>query len=95
MNNKLNDTTMKHTKGDWKVLGESVGNYISVGTDQQQICKVNWGKEDTDYDFANAKLIASAPEMLKVLKIVQEYFLKIDNKHCDHRITEAIKKATE
>ena len=57
----------RHTQGEWKIKGESYGNYISVGTDQQQVCKVNWGKEDTEYDFANAKLIASAPELLNSL----------------------------
>jgi len=51
---------LKHTQGEWKALGESYGNYISVGTDKQTVCRVPWGKEDTEYDNANAKLIAEA-----------------------------------
>lgn len=49
---------------NWKILGESIGNYISVGTKKKQVCKVNWGEND----FENAKLIAAAPQMLKALE---------------------------
>ena len=53
----------------WDIIGESYENYISVGTDKKQVCKVNWG----DGDFENAKLIAAAPEMFNRLKDVQEF----------------------
>lgn len=55
---------LKHTPGPWKIKGESHGNYITVGTENQTVCKVNWGKTDTDYDFYNAKLISQAPQLL-------------------------------
>ena len=65
---------MKHTKGEWKILGQSDNHYISVGIEgteehsPKQICKVNWGEGD----FENACLITSAPDLLAACEVVLE-----------------------
>jgi len=64
---------MKHTNGPWKIEGETVKTAISSGC--KHIAMVNYfdrGSGDPrsiskDEHEANARLIASAPEMLEVL----------------------------
>jgi len=70
------DNNMKHTKGKWEVK-ESDGVLTIVCTDlngrKYYIADVN-GDSDFEPTYrANASLIASAPEMLKVLKAVNKY----------------------
>lgn len=88
------------TQGEWKIT--KIGSYsFSInGINNRPIVSINSSKYKSmrmpiEEAEANAKLIASAPEMLEMLKIVKEHFLKMDNGHCDHRITEVINKATE
>ena len=92
---------MKHTKGEWDkrktyYIGfNSERCYFSdihenVITNSKLICKV-WGKtkeECTEY----AKLIASAPELLKAL---QELHHASWEKGCSAQLSEELKKAKQ
>jgi len=97
----------KHTPGPWKVKinahpttdGSSWG---WVGQDKirqlDEIPGVNVTWEEGRASEANAKLIAAAPDMLKALEFVREYFLKNDRTPYQHLayelINSVIKKAT-
>lgn len=66
---------MKHTKGKWTVeniecIASNGGCYVvdKDGEDLAKVCGVN------EEAIANANLIASAPEMLEMLKYTLKYF---------------------
>ena len=61
----------KHTKGKWEVeiCGEALATYI-VTKDNENIAQLSWtvfGADREEID-ANARLIASAPELLEACK---------------------------
>ena len=69
---------MKHTAGPWTVSGHHVDNgRIQIGSQKDYICELYWEPNDeiskaanwTEAE-ANAKLIASAPDMLETLKLL-------------------------
>lgn len=66
---------MKHTKGPWHVQ-DNDGAYCMVrgkpedGHNGQSIAKV-W-LQDTDFNDANARLIAAAPDLLEALVVAQQ-----------------------
>ena len=64
-----------HTPGPWEVFESHAGLYVIDSAEQGAICKIEWCLEDE----ANARLIASAPEMLAVLKRLCEEFGVDDN----------------
>ena len=53
-----------YTPGPWEVFASHAGLYVIDSAEQGAICKLEWCLEAE----ANARLIASAPEMLAVLK---------------------------
>ena len=53
-----------HTPGPWEAFASHAGLYVIDSAEQGAICKIEWCLEDE----ANARLIASAPEMLVALK---------------------------
>jgi len=53
-----------HTPGPWEVFESHTGIYILDSAEQAAVCKLEWCLEAE----ANARLIASAPELLAVLK---------------------------
>ena len=53
-----------HTPGPWEVFDSHAGLYVIDSAEQSAVCKLEWCLEAE----ANARLIASAPEMLAVLK---------------------------
>lgn len=53
-----------HTHGPWEAFASHAGLYVIDSAEQGAICKIEWCLEDE----ANARLIASAPELLSVLK---------------------------
>jgi hypothetical protein len=61
----------KHTPGLWKVGDEAEGLWVYVDPNQNVICDIV-GRNDphimTDEDYANAYLIAAAPELLGALE---------------------------
>lgn len=93
----------KYTNGKWvihtntnnKKLNEPLR--LHIYSDKRYICDVK--SEDVDNDLehqANAILIASSPELLQALILVQKSFKQFQNFPSVCRIVdEAIKKATE
>lgn len=74
----------KHTQGKW-ILNKD--NSISVGTELvAQICSANNNEQKQN---ANAKLMASAPELLEALIDALEWIPK----DCQKTFKEVIKKA--
>ena len=53
-----------HTPGPWEVFESHTGHWVMDSAEQGAVCKLEWCLEAE----ANARLIASAPEMLSVLK---------------------------
>ena len=88
---------MKHTKGNWKVSKLKIDRFkiISIIDNEEgfETIAVTNSHLDEIEEEANAKLIASAPEMLDTLIMLKKHFLDMDGA-CDHRISEAIAKAT-
>ena len=80
--------TNKHTPGPWKIIGEDsldgipyieISNSINPSPEFRNICHVQpdiTGDEFiitlSEQDHANAQLIASAPELLEALEMIQE-----------------------
>ena len=64
-----------HTPGPWEVFDSHSGIYILDSAEQAAVCKLEWCLEAE----ANARLIASAPELLSVLKRLCSKFGVDDN----------------
>lgn len=88
----------KHTKGPWEL---NKYNSICSTETQKQIC-IKGGismtmNDNADVELANAKLIASAPELLEALilanKLITGWIPAESENHL--KIKNAIKKATE
>lgn len=95
----------KHTKGEWIIEERTHGFYVCSGYKGFVIADVT-GDEithfigNTDEAKANAKLIASAPEMLKELQHIVERIntVRPNDAFCQalrDRANEVIAKATE
>lgn len=92
----------KHTKGEWEVNGNGVfprGRSNNICTVSRQVYDLNSNgtfKSDEE-SFANAQLIASAPELLDGCELFLEYLKrKGDTKSVMYNsIQLLIKKATE
>ena len=59
------------TKGEWKVINIELFDYstCAVGNDKTSVCHLFYeGRTITDEAKANAKLIATAPELLEALQ---------------------------
>jgi len=103
----------KHTKGEWKAEQRNDWPYgFSIKAGKDTICDVDpWEYSTTDKSpedvynresnnslQANAKLIAAAPDMLKVLRTLKSHHPDIYIQRPDYLRIEcdkAIKKATE
>lgn len=83
-------TEVKHTPGPWNMGYKDLGGksicYKVYGGDNQEISTV--GRWDSVGDEANARLIASAPDLLKVCKEIYKILPVADPKWI-----EIIKKA--
>lgn len=86
----------KHTQGKWILAG---GNCIvpehQKGCLIANICSADNNESE---EKANAKLIASAPEMLELLnmiKIALDVSTEVDRKYWSKKIDNLIKQATE
>ena len=85
----------KHTKGKWIVDGDVVSN------GDRYICQINYN-EDSKEEEANAKLIASAPELLEALNLLMNVisrnskFAELSelDQNTMEKVQEAIKNAT-
>ena len=69
---------IKHSMGPWKVLHHTApqhdGDRAVYAPGNKLICEMNGGPNDDSETLANARLIASAPELLKALKRVSHAF---------------------
>ena len=64
------------TKGEWKVINIELFDYstCAVGNDKTSVCHLFYeGRTITDEAKANAKLIATAPELLEALQTLVFY----------------------
>lgn len=72
---EMNSTTQtQHTPGPWEVIVPPTISGDSrwvMGPDEKPIAQINWGREQ-DERFANARLIASAPDLLAALEAADE-----------------------
>lgn len=101
----------KHTQGKWQQshrITDDEGNYSTeVYTDDTVICTLDWaghkqkdGKTTTSRREANAKLIASAPELLASCIFLIESLGDLSSltgmqSQAHHKARLAIEKATE
>jgi len=82
---------MNHKTGPWKITVQPKG-WIFIGTDERQ--KLATVLVDCEEDKANARLIATAPELLEALDIVLHYLERdFDMSGNDDRITGALQLA--
>lgn len=59
----------KHTPLPWEIEVINGGKDILINSKKRHIAKIIWyGMEKDEFDDANARLIAAAPELLEVLK---------------------------
>lgn len=69
---------MKHTKGSWVAyenISEFKTGYVGVETDDgDRIYEREVYKSTYENEFANAALIAAAPELLEALKSLCDWF---------------------
>jgi hypothetical protein len=96
-----------HTKGAWHI-GEGNGEgsifadsgrtrFESGGTTLYPICEINNGWNEAE-DAANARLIATAPELLEALRVAESelrYHAATRNSEALTIVRAAIQKATE
>ena len=66
---------MSHIPGPWEVFDSHTGLWVMDSAEQGAICKLEWCLEAE----ANARLIASAPELLDALKRLCSKFGVDDN----------------
>ena len=92
---------MKHTPGPWRVDdGRILGNEPSVENDDVLICDVASNNEAlTDFDEANARLIAAAPDLLlacqAALALLEDNGQQGGPKWTKDTLRKAISKATD
>lgn len=69
----------KGTKGSWRVsrdFDEVTTSNKGILEGSKRVCKIATGFKKSSEIVANAKLIASAPEMLETLKEIREWYEK-------------------
>jgi hypothetical protein len=67
---------MKHTPGPWHVVKVPGGNPTIKGSDGHSVaCLGNNRKRTTEEQWANARLMAAAPQLLQALKDLLPYHM--------------------
>jgi len=87
-----------YTKGQWEITQTIKGFETSIECDGMRVCEVKHFDsftKDPEYEegFANAKLIAAAPDMLEALMNLENDNNSIPD-HVWNMVKYAIKKAT-
>ena len=77
----------KGTKGEWKQYCDM--GFTTIETDTAYICDVDCGEEE--HGLANAKLIASAPELLEAL--IEAYRCSGERNHLTKPVLDLMKQA--
>lgn len=66
----------KHTPGPWKIFADGSGpGYILEPVKNMPVCRISMDK--TAIMNANARLIASSPELLSALKAANDYLIAV------------------
>lgn len=91
----------KHTKGEWTpiILDLADCKDVVIGLEESNkvLCRVHlYSSKITEEDLANAKLIASAPDLLEALEVCYASLCTY-GRHplIEKQVNEAIKKATK
>ena len=83
----------KHTQGPWEIDGAEIYGAKDKDGSQRLIARIDYDangkKELSEEDWANARLIASAPELLNHLKIITD--LVIGNDHVTRACNDALR----
>lgn len=98
-------TDIKHTKGEWyqeiNKLKELDQESLIIRTKEGRVmCSVSTSVDISEEDYANAKLISAAPELLEALVMFREFALtsvipsRKDTIELKEKVEAAIKKAT-
>lgn len=87
---------LKHTKGEWKLQRDN-----SISVNESVICQIGSANNNDIEKAANAKLIAAAPDMLKALESMIDYYIRqkeltdIELEDLQNNAINALKKAKE
>lgn len=82
-------STTKHTPGPWVLNGNSGKQVVVVGDNEIIAPNGSWNHSD-EQDFADARLIAAAPELLEALEAVLRFDANMPGEY-KHDVTLAIK----
>lgn len=91
-------TQSKHTAGPWHIgIRQPVSDKFVFGPNGEEVANCDRLTNFPDENLANARLIASAPELLEALKRLKEYFsygdLNTTGKQLIENAEQAIRKA--
>lgn len=70
----------KHTPGPWRVVEDRAPSSLEVYAGKTAIAEC-WRRADVETEIANARLIASAPELLASLQLMVDRFLDTEGSY--------------
>ena len=78
-------TSSAHTPGPWEILKQRPIGGLYINADQKRICAIPTGHvSDVDpVSMANARLIATAPELLRELTIAYAFLDRISEEEIE------------
>ena len=83
----------KHTPGPWRVVQDPTNLSLQVYGQTLALFEC-WRRSDEQTELANARLVASAPELLEALKEVFADYDAVNRLSWNDRAAAAIAKAT-
>lgn len=86
----------KHTPGPWRVVEDRVPSSLEVYAGKTAIAEC-WRRADVETEIANARLIASAPELFAALQLMVDRFLDTEGSYgaWENEAIEAARAAIE
>ncbi len=84
--------TLKHTRAPWKFDTDNKGTYVVIS--DYGVVHISDGVGQSEQREANARLIASAPELLEALQDCVESLSRLDDKDDAYRVA-CLKQARE
>jgi len=82
---------MEYTKGEWKI--KILKDSIFISTDERLVAKISEGRAEASEVSANARLIASAPDLYEALREVKLIWQGLDPNIRFPHLQEVIDKA--